>query len=105
MEVFVVFGFNPSNYDLDPVPIRAFYSEKDAILFSDEIGERAKQLKEKMDNIYLYLDDEFPIVDQSSISARIEYLETTKIFEKLNGEYNDIPPSCYAFDYFEVPIE
>jgi len=105
MEIYVVEGFNPSDYESEPTPIKAFYDESRAKEFCNHMIEQARNLEEEMSRVYKYMDDEFPLTSQDSITQRVDYLKSTNIFQEISLRYPNVPASCTMFDYYPLDLE
>ena len=105
MEIYVVEGFDPSDYDGESSPVRAFYDEEKAKEYASLMTERAQNLEKEMKKLYNYLDIEFPLESQDSIKQRSEYLKSTNALQEISDRYPDVPASCTMFDYYSLELE
>lgn len=103
--IYVVEGFDPTDYESESKPVKAFYDEDKAKIFCDEMSKKSRHLEVELAKLYSYLDDEFPLTGQDSISQRVEYLKTTNVLQEISDKYFDVPVGCKEFDYYELDIE
>lgn len=103
--IYVVYGFDPSDYSKGEIPIKAFYNESDADACAAQLAEKAQQFIEERDKLYAYLDEEFPLVGQESISQRVDFLEQSQALEKLSNSFSEIPPGCTMFGHYSIELE